>query len=50
MDLIIYTTIDSRIQNALENAFNEVLLSEENGLQKILIILFLKKKIFTMID
>ena len=32
--LIIYTTIDSRIQNSLENSFNEVLSSEENGLQK----------------
>ncbi len=32
--LIIYTTIDSRIQNILENAFNEVLLSEKDGLQK----------------
>ena len=32
--LIIYTTIDSRIQNALENTFNEVISSEENSLQK----------------
>ena len=32
--LIIYTTIDSRIQNSLENAFNEIISSEENGLQK----------------
>ena len=32
--LIIHTTIDSRIQNVLENAFNEVLSSDKNGLQK----------------
>ena len=32
--LIIYTTIDSRIQNVLENSFNDVITSEENGLQK----------------
>jgi penicillin-binding protein 1A len=32
--LIIHTTIDSRIQEVLQNSFNEVMLSEENGLQK----------------
>ena len=32
--LIIYTTIDSRIQNVLENSFNDVIASKQNGLQK----------------
>jgi len=32
--LIIYSTIDSRIQNVLENSFNDVITSKQNGLQK----------------
>ena len=32
--LVIHTTIDSRIQNALEDSFDAVMLSEDNGLQK----------------
>ncbi len=32
--LVIHTTIDSRIQNALEDSFDEVMLSEDDGLQK----------------
>ncbi len=32
--LIIHTTIDSRIQKVLEQSFNEVMLSDKDGLQK----------------
>jgi len=32
--LVIHTTIDSRIQNVLEDSFDAVMLSEDNGLQK----------------
>ena len=48
--LIIYTTIDSRIQNALENALMKFYYLKKMVYRKILIILFFIMKIFTMID